>query len=218
MKTFTSVVLIAVVAALGCKQAPPPAPKEAPPPKPTASEIAQEFRAAMAPLNDSLINLTPCSPAMRDAVAGAMTAVRSKHQSSDNADNLRGAVNQISSEVDDMVKKAREAKRWGLVLGALGAYDVVQPGNTKYDRLKEQANLQINKPAVEVNGFFTDNADNQIYVFLKVTDPTTGKSEVQKVREGEEFSGFRLVKIVGQQKGVTLEYLRIPGEQYDVMK
>jgi hypothetical protein len=38
-----------------------------------------------------------------------------------------------------------------------------------------------------------------------------------QVRQGEEFCGLRFVDFVGKLRGITLEYLDIPGETFRAM-
>ncbi len=102
------------------------------------------------------------------------------------------------------------------------AYDVLRPGATspdgKYARLLERANLMLSRPKVEVNGFL--QAENDLYIFLAVTDTSTQKTENFKVREGEEFyepidpqtntkknPQLRVVRVIGDQQSVELLYI-----------
>ena len=79
------------------------------------------------------------------------------------------------------------------------------------------------RPVVTIEGFFDDKATGETYAFLvvQVVDTTTFNVNTEakhvRVRKGEEFYNARLVDFVGDKKGVTLEYLKIPGSLWKVM-
>jgi hypothetical protein len=57
---------------------------------------------------------------------------------------------------------------------------------------------------------------------VTVVDPLTQARQELRVREGEEFypdaegkSILRLVRVIGAQSGVELEYMRLPGETWE---
>lgn len=148
-----------------------------------------------------------------------LTGLRSAKNENQSKENGKAALNDIKNEIVEIIDKAGNEKRWGLVLGGIAAFEVLDPESTRFARTKEMATLQMNKPRVTVKGFFVDQAaGGQLYAFLEVTDPKTETTETWKARLGEEKYNLRFVDIVGDQKGVTLEYLAIPGDLFDVMK
>jgi len=203
-------VLLIVVACGGCeKQTPPPPPpsKAAPPPEPSAEQIAGEIRPVLSGF---------WMPGAGTIMAQGLRDARTKNEAKQNGP---AALAQIGRELTDSINEARAQGRWKIVLAGIEAYEALEPGTTTFARIKEMALLQASKPKVKIKGFFTDKArDNETYVWMEVTDPATQEPHIVKVREGEEFDGLKLVKIIGLQQGVTLEYLKIPGDFFDVKK
>jgi hypothetical protein len=151
---------------------------------------------------------------MKEAMKKQISDARVKYQ---NTENGRQAIALITHDIEEVISKARDQQRYRLVLGMIEAYEVLAPGNTKMNRLKERALLHVNRPVVRVRGFFDDKEGNETYVFLEVQLMPSREIHQVKVRKGEEFYGLRFVDFVGNKKGVTLEYLAIPGTFWDVM-
>lgn len=220
MKKVLSVLLIlAIVLAVGCAQPPPPPPPEPKaPPEPTPEQIAGEIRTHIATLQSAVQNNAPFPMDSVPAMAEGLRSAAAKHRLTDNG---KAGIAQVSHDIEEVIRKARDIKRWKIVLGGIEAYDALVSGSSKYNRLKEQANLQLAKPSVKLKGFFTDHAaNNEVYAFIMLLDPTVPGSDWQslKVRVGEEFNNLKFLKIVGEEKGIELEYLRIPGDTFEVMK
>ena len=67
-----------------------------------------------------------------------------------------------------------------------------------------------------VQGFYIDGKTNQTAVFMEFYIPSEKRSYKEQVRVGEEFYGLKLVEIIGDNQGVTLEYLETD-ETFDVL-
>ncbi|MCX8065048.1 MAG: hypothetical protein N3G21_07735 [Candidatus Hydrogenedentes bacterium] len=201
------------------KPAPPPPPPQQEPPPPSPEQIMSELRSALQPLSNAVNTNTGLPPNQHEGILNNLRSVKAKYSSIENG---KIAIGKVALEIDELIKKARDIQRWGLVKLGIMAYDVLRPGATspdgKYARLLERANLMIARPKVEVNGFL--QAENDIYIFLTVTDVTTQKTENFKVREGEEFyepvdpqnktkksPQLRVVRVIGDQQSVELLYI-----------
>lgn len=213
------ILIIFTITSLHCaKQAPPPPPPQEPPP-PSPEQIMSELRSALQPLINAVNTNTGLPPSQHEGIINNLRSVKAKYSAIENG---KIAIGKVALEVDDLIKKARDLQRWGLVRLGIMAYDVLRPGATspdgKYARLLERANLMISRPKVEVNGFL--QAENDIYIFLTVTDTASQKSENFKVREGEEFyepedpqtrtkkpPQLRIVRVIGDQQSVEILYI-----------
>ena len=218
-KTLTLFMLILIVL-VGCAKPPPtkaPAPPPAPAPAPPSpEEIAAEIRPILAPIQSSLQPGVGFVDEAKGQLIAGLNAARSKHSVTENG---KMALSQIAREIEDMLKQATEMKKWRVVMACVDSYEVLDPNSPKMTRPRERAMLQINRPKVKVNGFFIDQArGNDTYVSLKITNNLTRKVHDVWARVGEEFDGLRLVKIIGAQQGVSLEYMAAPGDVFDVMK
>lgn len=219
MNRLLVVFVLGVLLFTGCiakEPEPPPAP--APPPEPSPEKIADDIRATITPMSSLVLSPGGAGPALtedtKNQVINSLRTARAKYQVTENG---RQALSVISHELDDVITKARDQERWALVLGAIEASEVLQPGTTKHNRLKERAQLNQKRPVVSVRGFFDDKETSDTYVFLDVKLRPSNEVRQVRARKGEEFFGVRLVDIVGNKKGVRLEYLAIPGDEWEVM-
>lgn len=122
------------------------------------------------------------------------------------SENGRAALQMLSKDVEESIKVAREEERWRKIAALCRTYKVLHPENPRFDRTQEYAELMLKRPVLTVTGFM--ELDEEIYVFIDLFDPTDGKTTAYRVREGEEFhTNMRLVKIIGNQYSIEVEYL-----------
>lgn len=126
------------------------------------------------------------------------------------------ALRELGYEVLDLAKKASASERYRLALACIEAAELLQVDSLYLKRLGPKAELMLKKPKVAVKGFVDDIEKKQLYVFLELTDHLTGKTERLEAREGDEFHDLRLVRVIGNNKAVLLEYLKMPGLFFEV--
>ncbi len=207
------------ISTINCsKPAPPPPPPQEPPP-PSPEQILSEMRSAIQPWIDAITNNTRLPQDQQDTIVNNLRSVKAKYSAIDNG---KIAMSRIAPDIEETIRQARDKQRWALVIAGINIYDVLRPGSSasdgKYARLKERAELMLSRPRVEVTGFL--QAENDLYVFLSVTDTKTNKTETFKVREGEEFyepinpqtkqkqsAKLRIVRVIGDQQSVELLYI-----------
>jgi len=218
-KALSVLFILAIILTVGCQQpAPPPPPEPKAPPEPTPEQIAGEIRAHIGTMQSAVDANAPFPMDSVPAMVDGLRAAAAKHRLTDNG---KAGIAQVSHDIEEIIRKARDIKRWKIVLAGIDAYDALISGSSKYNRLKELGKLQLSKPSVKLKGFFTDHAANdEVYAFIEVLDPAVPGSTWQslKVRVGEEFSNLKFVRIVGEEKGIELEYLLIPGDTFEIMK
>jgi len=207
-------VLLAVLAVTACQPPPPPPPPTPPPPpEPTPEQHADNARKAMGPLLGDA-PLPPGGQAALDALVATFSGTKAQLSATENG---RGGLAIIQREIEDTIKKMRDAGRWRKVKVLCDVYKVLQPSSDRYAKLSRDAELMMAKPDVLSTGFVQTGGD--LYAFLEVKDSTTGAKETFKVREGEEFYRpdklgsqpnsselLRLVRIIGNQQEVEIEY------------
>jgi hypothetical protein len=228
MRKLATVFILITLVCLGCKKEAPPPPTPAPKPEPSPEEIAAQIRPILAPAQALVADTGTnqgnadqsqgaaggLSDDMKEAMKKQLSDARMKYQ---NTENGRQALAFVTHDIEELISKARDQQRYRTVLGMIEAYEVLAPGSTKMNRLKERARLYVNRPLVRVRGFFDDKETNETYVFLEVELMPSREVHQVKVRKGEEFYGLRFIDFVGDKKGVTLEYLAIPGTFWNVM-
>lgn len=187
----------------GCnKPEPPPPPENLPPPPPTTDQIYSEIKPSIQLLYRPF-NGDGLSDAEINQTAEALRPLKAKHTATENG---REALGRLEEDIADIIRQARDTTRWKVLEAAILAYEVLEPGNNRFARLKEQAQLMNQIPKSYVRGFV--NVDNEEYVFIEVEDRKTGKRETYKVREQEEFADvFRLVRIIGNNQKVEILYI-----------
>jgi hypothetical protein len=154
-----------------------------------------------------------------EAKVQALGALRDAKKKCENSEEGKAALVGLGHEITGMLQKARDDDRWRVVLALVEAHQIAT-GEVpdRMARLKERAQIQFDRPQVELKGFFDDLATGQTYVFLRLRERGTGKVHMVQARVGDEFHELRLLKIIGKKRGVELEYLKVPDETFKVMK
>ena len=205
-----SILLLLGLLAACSQPAPPPPPPNQPPPEPPAEQPDGAIKSYLYPrLNDGPIDLNTI-PSMV-GTAGTIRASKSV------TDNGRQALNMLIRDVEDSIRKNREANKWRKVKAGCLVFEALQPGSDRYAKIKQEANLMLARPKVEVTGFMESGSDT--FIFLATTNNLTGEKKTFKVREGEEFYAppkigdepntqnlLRVVRIIGNKQAVELEY------------
>lgn len=203
------VILLALVTVTACQPPPPPPPPTPPPPpEPTADELAAKARSALGSL------LTDAPMAGDLGVAASFGGTKSQLSATENG---RAALGMVQRDVEDAMKKSRDASRWRKVKALCEVYKILQPASDRYVKLERDAELMMARPVVVVTGFV--QTGGELYAFLEVKDPVTSAKQTFKVREGEEFYRpekigsqpnnselLRLVRVIGNQQEVEIEY------------
>ena len=198
----------------GCTPEPPPPPPEpaAPPPPPEPSP-EQHY----ATIKGNLSTLFAEGGMGRDAVDAVVASFSGVKMQMSATENGRAALGMIQRDIEDGIRSFRQDNRWVKVKACCQLYKVLQPESDRYAKAERDAELMIARPAVLVTGFM--KSGSEIYTFLEVTNPETKEIETFKIREGEEFYRpakigseeneqdlLRLVRIIGDQQSVELEY------------
>ncbi len=204
MKQFTTcLTLLALLVLLvsACTPEPPPPPEDEPPPEPTPAEYHQQLRGVFGAM------LQPGVPAPPDpSIQDLLNQAQSRRLQLTATENGRGGLALITRDVDDAIRAARDEERWRKIKALCMLYGILQPGNERYAKVAEHAEIMLNRPQVTVTGFI--ELDGELYAFMDLFDPKTGETTNYRRREGEEFHGvMRLVSIIGNQQSVELEYL-----------
>ncbi len=199
--TLASLGLLIIVLVAACKPEPPPPPPPPPPPEPTAEEYYQQLRTIMGNLLMSGIQAQHDS-----AIPDLLNQLQARKAQLTASENGRNALQMLSRDVEESIKKAREEERWRKISALCRVYMTLHPDNPRFERTREYADLMLKRPVLTVTGFM--ELDNELYVFIDLFDPTDGKTTAYRVREGEEFhTNMRLVKIIGNQYSIEVEYL-----------
>ena len=198
---FLSLALLA-----GCEakeEAPPP--EQVVPVPPTAAEIQQELTNAVQPVVASMQKGEYFNPAQIEPNLKNLQAALAKHRGTPNAQD---AIKTVAGQLKDYVRQAHREKKAWYVMYFFDALKLIDPASTKdVERIRQEAQLIIDRPKPRITGFWKDEGTGQTTVFLEITIPSTGAKHEVRAREGDEFDNLRLVEIVGDNKCVKFEYL-----------
>ena len=222
MHTYTvqrALCLLAVIAmaicVTGCGEREPEVSDEPPPPPPpTPKEIADKIITDLQ-LNEPLP--APGATMSKQASGNFLSAVKSAKTRNSASQDGKQALQFVSQKLDSRLRALEDNQLWEHVLTYCDAHLVLNPDSHKFDRTREKAVAELKKPRVTIAGFFYDENTAQTSVFMDFYVPTDKESHREHVRVGEEFYGLKLVAIIGNNQGVTMEYLET-GQAFDILK
>lgn len=194
------------------KTPPPPAQEET---GPKSKEEAQALiRPAIEPLRQTM---QPGGPGVSE-VERQQVLLALQHAIVTYGDNRYGkeALRELGYELQELARQASANERYRLVLICIEASNLLEVNSAYLKRAGAQATTMLQKPMVSVKGFMDDLETKQLTVFLELTDYFTGKIDRVQAREGDEFNNLRLVRVIGRNKGVLFEYLKVPGLFFEV--
>ncbi|NLN93915.1 MAG: hypothetical protein GX130_11500 [Candidatus Hydrogenedens sp.] len=122
----------------------------------------------------------------------------------------------LGFELQDLARQASAQERYRLVLICIEAAELLSVDSMYLKRAGSKAVTMLEKPKVVVKGFMEDMETQQLSIFLELTDYFTGKIDRMQVREGDEFNNLRMIRVLGRNKGVLLEYLKVPGLFFEI--
>ena len=201
----------------GCeKKEPEPKPTEnQPPPEPSPEEISNKIiTEALGSAVMGAVASGKVSPEVRAKLVEDLTKARSANQTSENGQK---ALNIVSGKLEEIVMKAKTERQWDVVLLGIAGYEVFNKDSATMKRIKEQADLESKKPIVVLKAFMTDQKSNRVFAILQIQNQMTGEVKTVNISEGEEAEGLRFNKVIGDNRGIELEYMAIPGDMFEVM-
>lgn len=149
MRKIIAIGLIVAAALTGCGGAAPPpeatpkaVPKAAPVEK-TPEMIAAELRNTFAPLKASLGSKQDVEDPVKAKVIADLRAAMTANAISENG---KRAISQVSHDMEEIVRQARDLKLWSSLMCGIEAYETLVPGDAKFSRLKEQGALRMKRP------------------------------------------------------------------------
>lgn len=214
MKRALALALIVMLAIAGCQPEPEPEPEPELPPEPTKQEILRELMGAVQPLWRPLSQGGILSRAEVDGALGALRTARQKHAQHI---HLPEAEADMRPELQSLIETGRTTDRWLVVKGGIGAYNMITPNSTRYDKLDQYAEEMLARPRVKVMGFIT--VDGDTFIKFRVQDADTNEVTFESARVGERFADGRVQveEIIGRNQRVRLNYLSVNDDQWVVV-
>lgn len=215
MRVLRNLLALSVLAAMAasCKVEPPPPPPPPPMGPQTKAEVLALVRPVIAPLRFSVEGSTPLDNQARAVILQNLRQAVMEHGGKDFG---REALREVGYEIAELGKEASADERWKLALFCVDAFDTLSMESALLSRISDRAEKMLEQPTVRVRGFLEDGVDKTLYVFMDIVDRRTGEVKKVQAREGEEFHGLRMIKVLGRNKQVRFEYIKIPGLIFDV--
>ncbi|HDP36074.1 MAG TPA: hypothetical protein ENN29_13310 [Candidatus Hydrogenedentes bacterium] len=216
MRVVVFFALLCVLIFAGCenvlRDAPPPEPEPVGPQ--TKEEVLGLVRPVIGPLRNIVaLNTGGLSDFEREQI---MASLRTAIVNYGDTDFGREALRELGYEVMEIAKSAASQERYKIVLTCIDAIELLSMESHLLKRLGERADVILERPVVRVRGFLDDHEKDDAYVFLELVDRQRGTVEKLEARVGDEFNNLRLVRIIGRNSAVLLEYLRMPGLFFEV--
>ncbi len=220
-------ILLAAVFIVGC-----PPPDEEPPEKPaTPEEIRQEGQEILnmidqiarggggappgAPMpgagtQDLLLKARGAgAQAQPQQLRARLQSFREKHGDTETG---REMIGMISSKLMNLATTAFQAEQYQLCVSACDLVLVINPGHPRAPDLRRQAQEELDKPRVELKGFYEDQNAEKLLAWVNVTYLQTRQTESRQVQVADEFDGYRLKKIIrnaqGRPTGILIRYIK----------
>jgi len=231
MKRFRLAIIPVLIAALfvvGC-----PAPEEEETEKPaTPEEIRQEGQEILNAINQLATGGGAAAPTrpmpggsaedlIRQARGGAgmqaqpqqlrakLQSFREKHGNTETGQEM---IQMISSKLFNLANTAFQAEQYQLAVSGCDLVLVIDPTHGRAPDLRRQAQDELNKPRVELKGFYEDKDEGKLLAWVNVTYLQTNTTEPRQVQVADEFDGYRLKKIIqnaqGRPTGILIRYIK----------
>lgn len=215
MQRLIPMMLLVVIALLGCKEPEPEEPEgPPPPPPPTPQELANKV------IQDAQLNspLPPAGSRMPPAAAQNLRDIITREKNTKSAsEDGKVALQFVSRALERRIQEANNAELWEFVVVYIDVYAILNPGSARYDSMKQRATTELLKPQPSITGFLADGRTGDTIVILNLYLPQNGQTYSERMRVGEELYGLKLVEIIGNNKGVVMEY-GVTGQTFEVMK
>jgi hypothetical protein len=214
MKRALALALVGMLLVMGCQPEPEPEPEPELPPEPTKEEIHRELTSAVQVLWRPLSQGGILS---RPEVEGAIANLRTARQKHAQHIHLPDAETDLRRELQALIENGRTTDRWLVVKGGIGAYNLITPNSTRYEKLDKLADEMLSRPRVRVMGFMT--VDGDTFIKFRVQDVLTDEVTHESARVGERFADGRIQveEIIGLNQRVRLNYLSVGDDQWVVV-
>lgn len=214
MRYFIAISVLLVVTCSGCEQLlrkePPTQKQEGPQ---TKEEVLSEIRPYLTPIKTTLAGGPVISETERYTM---LSNLRDAIMRYGDKTFGREAFHELGWEAQELAKQAADVERYRLVLICIDVAELVATDSHLLKRLGAKADIMLDMPTARVKGFLDDVEKKQTYVFIELFNRRTGEVEKLQAREGDEFNNLRLVRIIGANKAVLFEYLKLPGLFFEV--
>ncbi len=216
MKRYAAALIVLMLVLTGCGDILGPRPEKKTdvdpnaPPEPTAQDIANKI------INDAQLD-TPIplpggsfSPALKTNMLNMLRTAKAQYSADSKGQE---ALRFVEQRIDRRIKEFKNAEAWEHVMAFTDAFLVFKPESKKYNRLREQALVQLRKPRLTLRGL--PILQGQKVALVRFYIPLDNSTYNERMFIGEELHGIKLRSVFGDDLGINVEYLET-GERYVV--
>jgi len=122
-------------------------------------------------------------------------------------------ITSMAKKASDLMQRFMDEGKWGIAAVFNSQVLALEPTNSRAKRASKKIEKERNKPKVVLTGFYRNRSTGELRVLFEVTIPQTKTTESVDVEVGDEFFGYKLKSLVGDNEGVIIEYLETRGRQ-----
>jgi len=200
----TLLLVIALVAAgvlAGCESQQGEAPPEEPPP-PSPEEIRQASSAVAQALRSRKQN-----ESLDEFGARLVNEVRQFKQRYGTTETGQQEIISLTKRFIDSMQQEIDRTHWKSAEILNNCVLALSPSNSRALRARDKIQQELSKPKLRLTMFTRFREEEKVYVGFEVTLPDTEEKVQVNVEVGDEFYGYKLKRIIGNNQGVKLEYL-----------
>ena len=185
-------------------------PENQPPPPPSPEETREAARKLWQGLSARKADQEEDLDAWRQRSRGEISQFKSKH-----GVTATGQQELLSTakKASDVMQQSMDDGKWKRASVFNDQVLALDSSNSRALRAKKKIDKELNKPSVALKGFFHDRESGELRVLFEVTDRTTGAKESVDVEVGDEFFGYKLNSVLGDNQGAIIEYMETRGRQ-----
>jgi len=172
-----------------------------PPPPPSPEEIRQAARDVWQSAQSPKQNESEKQYTQR--VQSELQQFRSKYGGTDTG---RQEMISMTKKLLDGMRRWVDQGKWEWAEISYKFVTALDPTNAEAARAIKKIRVELNKPKVKLTMFTYFQDEEKLYVGFEVT-PKGGEAETVNVQVGDEFFGYKLKRVIGNNQGAVLEYL-----------
>jgi hypothetical protein len=185
-------------------------PENQPPPPPSPEETREAARRLWQGLSSRKADQGEDLEPWRQRSRSEISQFKSKHGVTATGQQ---EILSTAKKSSDAMQQAMDEGRWKRASVFNDQVLALDPSNSRALRAKKNIDKELNKPKVVLTGFFHDRNSGELRVLFEVTDRNTGAQESVDAEVGDEFFGYKLKSVVGNNQGAIIEYLDTRGRQ-----
>ncbi len=197
---FVALVVVCATVFVSCEQGTDTS-KPEPPPPPSPEETRQAAQQLIA--SSQTVNAGESLEQFSQRIMGEISQFKMRHTTSTGAQETV----KITRSWLDRMQGLMDEQKWEPAMVVCNWVLAMDPTNSRASRARNKIQKELNKPKLHLVGFYRDREQQRRIVIFEVEDPQTGQKERVDAEVGDEFFGYQLKRVIGENQGAVVEYL-----------